>query len=88
MKVYNDIDEISKVPSNAYVLLNNRDAKGIVGTLKEKGIRKILFQSGRTADDSILEECAAAGIEAAVGCPMMVYGKGMHKLHAFFAGVR
>lgn len=88
VKVYNDISELPKVPTTAYVLLNNKDVKDAVKKLKDNGVKKILFQPGNTANKEILDECAASGIEAVVGCPMMVYGKGLHKLHAFFAGVK
>lgn len=88
VKVYNDIKELPAVPSIAYVLLDNENTKVAVKQLKENGVKKILFQPGKTADKSILEECSAAGIQTAVACPMMIYGKGLHKIHAFFAGVK
>ena len=88
VKVYNDIDELPKVPATAYILLNNKDVKNTVRELKEKGVKKILFQLGKTADKEILDDCAAVGIEAVVGCPMMVFGKGLHRFHGFLAGVK
>jgi predicted CoA-binding protein len=88
VKVYNDISELPKVPTTAYILMNNKDVKDTVRTLKDKGIKKILFQPGKTADKEILDDCAASGIEAVVGCPMMVFGKGMHRFHGFLAGVK
>lgn len=88
VKVYNDINELPKVPTTAYILLNNKDVKDTVRNLKNKGVKKILFQPGKTADKEILDECAASGIEAVVGCPMMVFGKGLHRFHGFMAGVK
>lgn len=88
VKVYNDISELPKVPTTAYILMNNKDVKNTVRTLKDKGVKKILFQLGKTADKEILDDCAASGIEAVVGCPMMVFGKGMHRFHGFLAGVK
>lgn len=88
VKVYKDISELPKVPSIAYVLLNNENAKAAVKQLKGSGVKKILFHRGKTADQSLLDECKEAGIETAVACPMMVFGSGLHKLHAFFAGVK
>lgn len=88
VKVYQDISELPKVPSIAYILLDNENARTAVQQLKDSGVKKILFHRGKTADQSLLDECNEAGIETAVACPMMVFGSGLHKLHGFFAGVR
>ncbi len=88
VKVYKDVSEISKVPSIAYVLLDNENARTAVKQLKSIGVKKILFHRGKTADQSLLDECNEAGIETAVACPMMIFGSGLHKLHGFFAGVK
>jgi len=88
VKVYKDISELPRIPSTAYILLNNDNAKSAVRQLIDKGVKKILFHRGKTADQSILDECRKAGIETAVACPMMLFGSGIHKLHGFFAGVK
>lgn len=88
VKVYQDISELPKVPSIAYILLDNDNAKTAVRQLKDSGVKKILFHRGKTADQSLLDECKQAGIETAVACPMMIFGSGLHKLHALFAGVK
>lgn len=88
VKVYQDISELPKVPSIAYILLDNENAKAAVKQLKGSGVKKILFHRGKTADQSLLDECNEAGIETAVACPMMIFGSGLHKLHGFFAGVK
>lgn len=87
VKVYNDISELPSVPKTAYILLNNENAGRAVEQLKSNGIRRILFHRGKTADQKLLDECEAAGIETAVACPMMLFGKGLHRIHGFFAGV-
>lgn len=88
IKVYHDISELPKVPSTAYILLNNNNAKSVVKQLKDCGVKKILFHRGRTADQSLLDECKQAGIETAVACPMMMFGSGIHRLHGLLAGVK
>jgi len=88
VKVYHDISELPKVPSTAYVLLNNENAKAAVRQMIDKGVKRIMFHRGKTADQSLLDECKQAGIETAVACPMMLFGSGIHKLHGFFAGVK
>jgi predicted CoA-binding protein len=87
VKVYSDISELPSVPKTAYILLNNENAVKAVEQLKSNGIRKILFHRGKTADQKLIDECEAAGIETAVACPMMLFGKGLHRLHGIFAGV-
>ena len=86
IKVYRNLDEISDVPKAAFVLLNPANIKQAVQDLANKGVKKILFQGKVNAE--VAHQCDKLGIEAAGGCPMMVYGKGFHKIHAFFAGVR
>jgi len=88
IKVYNKLADLPKIPENAYVLLNRENAKSIVGTLAKTGVKRVLFQNKKNVDADILQECQKQGMETAVACPMMIYGKGMHKIHAFFAGVR
>lgn len=88
IKVYQDVGELPKVPENAYVLLKKENAKNAVGKLAEIGVKRVLFQNKRNVDADILQECEKLGMETAVACPMMLYGKGMHKIHGFFAGVR
>lgn len=88
VKVYSDVNELPKTPKIAFILLNNENARKAVENLKGSGVKKILFHRGKTADQQLLDDCAAAGIETAVACPMMLFGSGLHKLHALFAGVK
>lgn len=88
VKVYQDFAELPKVPDTAYVLLNSSNARNMIKPLKENGVKRILFQNGKTAELDILEQCRQLGIETAVGCPMMLFGSGLHRLHGFFAGVK
>ncbi len=88
VKVYQNFSELPKVPETAYVLVKGENAREMVKLLKENGVKRILFQNSKVADQDTLNLCKEIGIEAAVGCPMMVFGSGMHRLHAFFAGVK
>ena len=85
IKVYHSLEDLPKMPKSAFVLLNKDNAAKAAKELISKGISRILF---RTADQATLLECEKAGVEAVVGCPLMIYGTGMHKFHAFFAGVK
>lgn len=88
IKVYKKLEELPEIPKTAFILLNKNNTAKAVKQLIENGVTKILFYSKSTVDPSILSDCDKAGVITAVGCPMMVYGSGIHKLHAFFAGVK
>jgi acyl-CoA synthetase (NDP forming) len=85
VKVYQKLEELKTIPKSAFVLLSKSNAAVAVKELIDKGVKRILF---RVADPATLAECEKAGVEATVGCPMMIYGTGLHKFHAFFAGVK
>jgi predicted CoA-binding protein len=88
IKVYNDLNELPHTPKSAYILLNSKNSGEAVGQLKDRGVKRILFQNARTVSAETLEECSKAGIETAVACPMMAFGSGFHRIHAFLAGVK
>lgn len=88
LKVYRKLDELPVIPKSAYILLNKANTSKAVKQLIENGVNKILFYSKSTVDSDTLEECDKAGVVTAIGCPLMIYGTGIHKLHAFFAGVK
>ncbi len=87
VKVYPSVDGLPKVPETAYIIVKKENIPGAVHSLLGKGVKRILFQT-KAVDQETLNACRKNGIETAFGCPMMVLGTGLHKLHAFFAGVR
>lgn len=88
IKVFRSLSELPKTPTIAYVLTNQENTRKLIPQLKEIGIKKILFQSKKNVDQAALDLCQELKIETALGCPMMVFGSGIHKIHAFFTGVR
>ncbi len=88
VKVYQDFAELPKVPDTAFVLLKSDNVRKVIKPLGENGIKRILFQNEKMVDQAILEQCKQLGIETAVGCPMMLFGSGLHRVHGFFAGVK
>jgi acyl-CoA synthetase (NDP forming) len=88
VKVYQKLSELPIMPKSAFILLNKDNSTKAVKELIGKGVKRILFRSAKTVDPAIIEECEKAGIETAVGCPMMVFGAGFHKFHALLAGVK
>lgn len=87
-KVYKKFGDLPVVPQSAYVLLNKGNTAKAVNQLIDNGVKKILFYNKNSVDAATLEECDKAGVITAIGCPLMVYGKGIHKIHSFFAGVK
>lgn len=88
VKVYQSFEELPKVPETAYVLLKSGNAEKVIKALKENGVKRILFQNEKIADKAVQEQCSQLGIETAAGCPMMLFGSGLHRIHGFFAGVK
>jgi acyl-CoA synthetase (NDP forming) len=88
VKVYQDFAELPKVPDTAFVLLKSDNVRNVIKPLKENGIKRILFHNKKIVDQAILEQCKEMGIETAVGCPMMLFGSGLHRVHGFFSGVK
>lgn len=88
IKVFHKLEELPSTPKTAFVLLNKNNTAKAVKDLANQGIKKILFRSKSNVDEAALAECNKAGIETAYGCPLMVYGTGFHKFHAFLAGVK
>jgi len=88
IKVYKCLEELPKMPKCAYILVNKRNTGEVVKQLADKGIERILFHNKKIVDASVLEECKSGGIETQIACPMMILGSDIHRIHAFFAGVR
>ncbi len=87
-ETYKSINEIKSFPKTAYTIMDTPDNKKIIKKLKSGGVKKILFHSKNIIDDELLKMCDDLGLEVAVSCPLMLYGKGFHRLHGFFSGVK
>lgn len=88
-EVFRSVEQLPKLPECAYILLSKENTKLAVESLKGKGIKKILFHSRATVDESTLNECKESGIEAYVACAKMIISKApIHKMHGLIAGVR
>lgn len=88
IKVYRKLDELPVIPKAAFILLNKTNTTRAARQLIENGVSRILFYSKNTVEPAVLEECDKAGVVSAIGCPLMIYGTGIHKLHAFFSSVK
>ncbi len=86
--VFASLDEAPKTPRCAYVITDKDITARMIEPLHARGIRKILFNSKNVADDAIMKKCESLGMEAAISCPLMAYGRGIHRFHGFLAGVK
>lgn len=87
-KVYHQLSDVPAMPKTAYLMINKSNASGMIDQLAEAGVSKILFQSRNNVDSTLLDRCKALGVETVVACPMMIFGTGIHRFHAFLAGVK
>ncbi len=85
---FSSINEIPVLPKTAYSILDIPDNKKIVKELKNKGVAKILFHSKNIIDEELISLCKNIGLEVAVSCPLMLYGRGFHRFHGFISGVK
>ena len=88
VKLYRSFAELPRVPATAYVYLEKEDIGDWISHMAAHGVRRVLFHSKRDVDPTHLASCREAGLETAVACPMMLLGGGLHRFHAFLAGVR
>lgn len=87
IKIYKSFSELPAVPKCAYIYLEKNEITPWISKMKENGVERVLFHSKQDVEPADVEACKKAGLETAIACPMMLLGKGMHKLHKFFAGV-
>ncbi|MDR2736302.1 MAG: CoA-binding protein [Gracilibacteraceae bacterium] len=87
-ETYTNFDDLPKVPNSAYVLTHKNQTPALIEQLDQLGVKRIVFFGKVCADESTLETCRKKGIQTRIGCPMMLFGGGFHRLHAFFAGVK
>ncbi len=88
VEVYPSLEAVPARPALAYVVTSSANSARAIDALAARGVRRILFQSRRSADAALLERCAKLGIETAVACPLMAFGGGFHRFHGFLSGVR
>lgn len=77
-----ELNSMKKVPSSAFILCGKHDMTNILHNLSEKGIQRILFHPFHIPEKSTVDTCRAYGINTIIGCPMMLFGKGLCKIHA------
>ena len=88
VKLYQSFEALPHIPKTAYIFLDKPDIDAWIEPMANHGIRRVLFHSKKDVDPAQLGACQKAGLETAVACPLMLLGGGIHRLHAFLAGVR
>lgn len=87
-KTFDTLEEVSKIPECVYVLANKDTTHPTLKRFRDAGVKRIVFYSKACVSPEDLAECEKMGIETRLGCPMMLYGKGPCRLHAFLAGIK
>lgn len=87
IKIYKSFSELPKIPKCAYIYLEKDEITPWIGDMAKNGVTRVLFHSRKDVEPADVEACNKAGLETAIACPMMLLGKGIHKLHKFLAGV-
>ena len=83
-KVYASLDELPAKSEDAILLMSNAKAESALSELAGKGYKRVLLRQKGSA----VAKAESLGMEASVGCPLMAYGKGLHRFHGFLAGVK
>ncbi len=86
--VHRSLDGLPKIPKAAVIAMKAIHSAELVEELHAKGVKRILFVSARATTPAILERCEALGITAAVACPLMIFGTGLHRFHGRLAGIK
>ncbi len=83
-KVYASLDELPAKSEDAILLMSNDKAEAALNELASKGYKRVLLRQKGSA----VAKAEGLGMEVAVGCPLMAYGKGLHRFHGFLVGVK
>ncbi len=84
---YASLEEMPHVPKCAYLLCPKTDIPAWLDKLQAAGVKKVLFYNKTYGDAETIADCEKRGMEARVGCPLMLYASGPCYLHAAFSGV-
>lgn len=87
IKIYKSFSELPKKPRCAYIYLEKDEITPWISDMVSNGVMRVLFHSKQDVEPADVDACKKAGLETAIACPMMLLGKGIHKLHKFLAGV-
>lgn len=87
-KVYKSIVDVPNTASIACILTKIENNHGLVELIIETGVKKVLLRNMKQLNEKDINTLKEANIELTVGCPNMVLGKGLHKLHGLLAGIK
>lgn len=85
IEVFNSLDSIESLPKTAVVLVSSANIDSVMSELIQKDIKTVIINKKMSIDQTILDMCHKKGIEIKFFCPLLIVGKGFHKVHKFFA---
>jgi len=87
-ETYPSFDSLPRPIDCAFVLSGKEDTPAILGELERIGVKRVVFFSKACADDSTVADLEHRGIEARMGCPLMLFAPGPCWLHCVISGVK
>lgn len=87
IKVYNSYSDMECIPEVAVVLLSRKNLENEIDSLLNSGINRVIINNKACVTNEIIKKCEDKGVELNILCPLLIVGKGFHKVHKFFAGL-
>lgn len=81
IKVFNRYKDINNLPDTAVVLLNRESLKLGIDDILNAGFKTIIVNNKNSVTINIEDKCREKNVELHVVCPLMIFGKGIHKFH-------
>lgn len=88
INVLKSIFEVPRTSTIACVLTKKENNEGMVEQIIKMGIKKILVRSKSQLSEKDIDIINREKVELTIGCPFMVYGKGLHRFHGYLTGVK
>lgn len=85
IEVYSSLDSINDLPETAVVLVGPEHIDSALNDLIKSNVKTIIINRKMKIDSKILTHCNDNSIEIKFFCPLLIVGKGFHKVHKFFA---
>lgn len=86
--VFHDYEAIRPFPRTAIVLTPSETVKEVVPQLLKYDLDRILVRNRNALDENLIHMCLSKEVDLAYGCPLMAISGGIHRFHAFLAGVK
>lgn len=87
VKVYNNYSDIDNIPEVAVVLLNKDNLSKEVDKILSSGVKRVIVNSKSHLTLEVINKFKNSDVELDILCPLLIVGRGFHRIHKFFAGL-